>query len=534
MLPPARSLLSMLMAIVLSALAGTGIVRAQSPDSAAFAALGRKLDSYMDAMADLSAREQGGECSFLISSCTDSLVRQYVTLYLYSHYVSSAVMGAEAVAVDIFDKWIADGKVKMKSDVDLMNARIFADFNRMSLVGKKTPEVTLRDTSGASVTLFSGGERLPRYAVLYFYDTGCSSCLAQTVLLRTWLDGEVPYPLDVYAVYTGQDETAWETYRNARFSRSSASVRMHHLWDPDSDADFQRKFGVLQTPQMLLVGKDNVILGRKLDVPALAVLLEHFRSADSYEYGSEASAGALDAVFSTFGDDLNVSDVNAMSDRMAAGTSSDPAAFKEMMGDMFYWLAAKTDGRYREGARYLAEKYILSRPDVWDTAADSVKVVSYAETMYDLLSRALPGKPAPDVKLRGRMVSGCVPASVMAECGLRSAGGGKSRSSSGVWRLDRLKKASYVVFYDRGCASCRANIAAADTLMRENRKMRMLLVDVSDGHHVKRQDDSAIPDSFDLTVLPYILRVENGLVEERYVDFCRMERASASGSRDFL
>lgn len=511
------------MAIVLSALAGTGIVRAQSPDSAAFAALGRKLDSYLDAMADLSAREQGGECSFLISSCTDSLVRQYVALYLYSHYVSSHVMGAEAVAIDIFDKWIADGKVKMKNDIDFMNARIFADFNRMSLVGKKAPSVTLTDSSGAEVTLFADGVAGTRYSVLYFYDTGCSSCLAQTVLLRTYLDGEVPYPLDVYAVYTGQDEAAWKAYRKARFSASSASVRMHHLWDPYSGSDFQRKFGVLQTPQMLLVGKDNVILGRKLDVPALAAMLEHFRSPDSYEYGSETSAGALDAVFATFGDDFNVSDVNAMSDRMAAGSSSDPAAFKEMMGDMFYWLAAKTDGRYREGARYLAGKYILSRPDVWDTAADSVKVVSYAETMYDLLSRALPGEPVPDVRLRGMLVSGGVPDAVMESCGLR--GSGKTGASSGVWRPARMKKPVYVMLYDRGCQSCRENIAAADSLMRNDRRMKVLLVDVSEGHHVKRQADSAVPDSFDLTVLPYIFRVGNGLVSERYVDFRRMVSA---------
>ena len=80
--------------ILLAALAFTWSVLVgaqQTPDSASFAALGAKLDSYMEAMAPLSVQEQEKECSFLIESCTDSLVRQYVALKLYSSYISSDV-----------------------------------------------------------------------------------------------------------------------------------------------------------------------------------------------------------------------------------------------------------------------------------------------------------------------------------------------------------------------------------------------------------------------------------------------------------
>ena len=57
--------------ILLAALAFTWSVLAgaqQTPDSASFAALGAKLDSYMEAMAPLSVQEQEKECSFLIVS----------------------------------------------------------------------------------------------------------------------------------------------------------------------------------------------------------------------------------------------------------------------------------------------------------------------------------------------------------------------------------------------------------------------------------------------------------------------------------
>ena len=164
--------------ILLSALTFTCSMLAgaqQTPDSASFAALGAKLDSYMEAMAPLSVQEQEKECSFLIESCTDSLVRQYVALKLYSSYISSDVMGVEAVAIDIADNWFFNGKIRMKNDIDLMNARIYAEFNRRSLVGKQAEELTLYTAEGDSLSLFGGEGPRRRYSVLYFYDTGCTA-----------------------------------------------------------------------------------------------------------------------------------------------------------------------------------------------------------------------------------------------------------------------------------------------------------------------------------------------------------------------
>ena len=66
--------------------------RAQEADTAVFNALDAKLAGYVKAIEPLDVEAQKEECSFLISSCTDSLVRQHVALYLYANYVKSAVM----------------------------------------------------------------------------------------------------------------------------------------------------------------------------------------------------------------------------------------------------------------------------------------------------------------------------------------------------------------------------------------------------------------------------------------------------------
>ena len=87
---------------------------AQQVDSARFSALGLKLNEYYEALKHESIDVQIQECDFLIESSTDSLIRQYVALDIYRHYMNSPVMGAENVAVHLFDKWFMTGKVKMK------------------------------------------------------------------------------------------------------------------------------------------------------------------------------------------------------------------------------------------------------------------------------------------------------------------------------------------------------------------------------------------------------------------------------------
>ena len=111
----------------------TGITGAQSVDSVALKSLGLKLSEYYEALKYESIEVQKNECDFLIDSASDSLVRQFIALDIYRHYLDSPVMGAENVAIHVYDKWFGSGKVKMKDDADLFAARINAEFNKNML-----------------------------------------------------------------------------------------------------------------------------------------------------------------------------------------------------------------------------------------------------------------------------------------------------------------------------------------------------------------------------------------------------------------
>ena len=217
-----------------------------------FNELGTKLEEYFVSLAGESPAVQNQECDFLIESAKDSLVRQYVALKIYEHYTSSKIMGDEAVAVHIVDKWLAPGRVKMKSQEDLLAAKMYAEFNRASLIGKNAPKLSLKTPDGKVSRVPLPG----RYNVLIFYDTSCPSCKAETVNLRHMLRAD-KYDVKIFAIYVGDDADSWITYRND-FPEAT------HLWDPKMESDWQRLYGVLGTPRMFLVNPDGVIIGRNL------------------------------------------------------------------------------------------------------------------------------------------------------------------------------------------------------------------------------------------------------------------------------
>ena len=467
--------------------------------------LGAKLNEYFTALAGEPASVQSKECDYLISSCRDSLVRQYVALKIYDHYLRSKIMGDDAVAVHVARKWLLSGDVAMHSDMDLLNARVFVTFNESSLIGMQAPQLSGFGPDGSHVRIPGEG-----YCVLYFYDTGCSTCKVETARLKAFVR-EGKYPVSVYAVYIGQDESSWEEYR-ADFEGVT------HLRMSD-ETDWQRLYGVLQTPRMFLVSPSGEILGRGLDTPALQLLLNRELSADQFVYGETSQMAALDQLFAAYGDTLKVSDVMDVADYMAARTfgEGNMDAFKQNMGDVLYYLSSRKTEVFRAAAVPFVEKYI-HLPDVWNTPEDQAQVVSLGDLLLNLCSRTPVDAPVPDLKLPGvlrRKPCLFVPA-----------------SRSGEFALRKLKGSpAYVVFYSPDCSSCRDMLAAVERVVQENRRARVLLVDMDTLMTDAPELGQQLLDTVDLSGLPMVLELDKkGVVRHKYVDLTAVAaRSDESG-----
>ena len=462
-------------------------------------ALSARMTEYLSAIKHESLDVQKEECDFMISSCSDSLVRHHVANTIFEHYRDSKIMGAESVAIHLFDNWFLSGVVKMDDEMEMLAAKVFAEFNRRSLIGNSAPELTMLTPQGESVTIFDEDTRSRGYTVLYFYDTDCATCKVQTILLRRMLEQE-DFPVELIAIYAADNYDSWMKYIVDSFEMNVKNTRITHLWDPELNSDFQRKYGIIQTPGMFLIGPDKTILGRRLDVPALSIMLHEIFDEKVLEYGTEESSAFFKRLFVE--EPSSSQEVEDMADYIAASTieKGDTLMFRQMAGDMMYYLSLQREEPYKEGLDYLVRKYVLKRPDIWRTQDDSLKIVGYAEMLDELLSRSRPGSRVADIKVPATVLS--AKKTKQSELSLRKAGG----------------RRNIIIFYTEGCNVCKAEKAAAELLLQHDKGVKIIMINVDEVLSSSPSLTSALFDAFDLSSLPFILETDKkGYIIRRYI-----------------
>lgn len=464
-------------------------IRAQQLDSAKAAAMDAKLEEYFRAIELLPLEDKMAECDFLVESCGDSLLRNHVASYIYQHYSKPRIMGEEAVAIHMVDKWFESGKVKLNSDFELLGARMFAQFNRNSLLGMKAPLLTMEDSEGQKVSLPAEG----RASVIYFYDVSCAKCKLTTIMLRQILES-IDFPLDFYAVYTGVNHDEWDSYRKERWSLKTEAVNIYHLWDPEIDSNYQMEYGVIETPQMLLVDKDGIIIGRKLDADALSRLLESVRP---YDYGSGETLSLFKMLFEEDGSDAEAILNAAAYMKKLALERKDSVLCKHLIGDLFYYLSDSQGEEYKKALLPFIEQHIEGDPALWSEAEDVAAIIAPAQMEKELLSRAPVGSRIAPLRVTGRLKT------------VRNAEQPLEEIKPRKIRLRALKGSpGWIVFHSPGCSSCAEVAAAAASILKESPDAKFLFV----------EPDKKLLDQFDLSVLPHIIEVDKkGNITRKYL-----------------
>jgi len=252
----------------------TTLEREEQDSLSRYAALDSLLSEFYLALEREELSVKNAEFDALIGSCRDSLLRQHVALGVFDHYRHARVMGEEAVAIHVYDEWIASGRVSTRSEFEQMEAELFAEFNRSSLIGMKAVPVTLKKPHCGTKTIPVEG----KIGVLYFYDTSCAKCRLESGLVPQAMS-EADFPVNFYAVYVGSDKSSWRAFRR-NFKIPSKNVRLVHLWDPGMDSDYQRYYGVIGTPRLFVVLEDREIIGRRLEVSNLREIIHYLNIAN--------------------------------------------------------------------------------------------------------------------------------------------------------------------------------------------------------------------------------------------------------------
>lgn len=258
------------LAFIFSFLLGSIPLWSQQLDSLEFERY-RGLDSlltqFYNALEQEDVDVKGTEMDTLIMMCKDSLARQHVALQIFDHYRYSRVMGEEAVAIHIFDNWIKSGKIKTRSEFELMDDELFVNFNRSSLLGMEAPRISLLKPGGSKMEIPSEG----RLSILFFYDTSCAKCRLESQVLPQVVK-DVDFPVDFYAIYVGTDRKEWNAFRR-KLKLGNRNISLIHLWDPEIDSGYQKLYGVIGTPRMFVVEPDGIIIGRRLEMTNLISMI---------------------------------------------------------------------------------------------------------------------------------------------------------------------------------------------------------------------------------------------------------------------
>lgn len=266
--------------LILAAAALLGVrahAQYDSLDVVRYAPLDSLLAQFYDALTHEDVDVKCSEMDNLIGTCADSLTRQHVALQIFDHYSHTRVMGEEAVAIHIYDKWFDGGPVKSRSEFEDIEMWQFANFNRHTLIGMKAPKVDLFKPCGKTLGIPEEG----KISTLFFYDTTCAKCRLEVQVLPQVLES-VDFPLNFYAVYAGSDRASWRKFRKS-FKIRNRNVRVVHLWDPEMKTDYLRLYGVMSTPKMYVALEDGEIIGRRLEVVNLQEIFNYL----SVVYGKE-------------------------------------------------------------------------------------------------------------------------------------------------------------------------------------------------------------------------------------------------------
>jgi thiol-disulfide isomerase/thioredoxin len=337
--------------------------------------------------------------------------------------------------------------------------------------------------------------------VLFFYDADCAKCKLESIMLSNVLETE-DFPIDFVAIYAGDNRQKWDSYVENRLSFEVSRTKVLHLWDPTLDSDFQRKYGVLQTPRMFLVRPDGVIIGRGLDTQALSMMLHDIFDEVQLEYGSKESETMFAEILEGTGERPEKADVISLADYIESATlqKGDTVMFRQLTGDLLYYLAGRQGEGYKEGLKHVLDSLILTDNHVWRTHDDSLKVVGFAEMMNDLLLKALPGTRLPSLKVPGEILTA-------------------DKAKTGKFNLRKLRgNKNVILFYTEDCNICKAEKSAASDLVSEDSKTRVLMINVD---RITATDPSLADrlfETFDLSSLPFIIETDRkGKILRRYI-----------------
>jgi thiol-disulfide isomerase/thioredoxin len=166
----------------------------------------------------------------------------------------TTLMDSEAVMVHMVQNYFTEEKAFWAQPGEVQGLQQRASEMQASLVGKKGPDVVSTGPDGKSYSIYQMKEP---YIVVYMYNPECEHCQEETPLLKAYHDKNKK-KVGVFAIAIDTDPTKWNNY-----IKKVGMQDFKNVHDPTNRSIYAKYF-VDKTPEMYVLNRDRVIIGKNL------------------------------------------------------------------------------------------------------------------------------------------------------------------------------------------------------------------------------------------------------------------------------
>jgi len=190
---------------------------------------------------------------------------QFVVVFLINNFLQSNIMGMDAVYVDLAEKYYLTGEATWADSSFLASLEDRVSKIKPNLIGKTGKDLIMETSTGEWVSLH---EIDARYTVLYFWEPNCGHCKEATPALYDIYRKYKVKGLEVFAVYTQDNDEEWLNYLN---KNGFDWINVH---DPTQNTYFRFYYDIFSTPVVYLLDEQKVIVAKRISVESLSQMLE--------------------------------------------------------------------------------------------------------------------------------------------------------------------------------------------------------------------------------------------------------------------
>jgi len=209
------------------------------------------------------------EIDIIISKCqNNNRVLQFVSAFIFNHYITSDIMGHDAIIVKLADDIYLTDKADWVTQEFKDDLRKQVDLIRPNLIGKQAQDLVMDSYKGIYVSLHDIEKE---FTVLYFWEPDCGHCKEATPKLKEYYEKVKNSNIEIFAICTIADREKWTNYIQEN------QLEWINGWDPQRRSRFDYYYNVQSTPLVYILDKDKKIIAKKISVEDIDGFIENYK-----------------------------------------------------------------------------------------------------------------------------------------------------------------------------------------------------------------------------------------------------------------